>query len=248
MTAAFGLTSRDTLWARIERALRSEIEQGVHRPGAKLPTEQALALRFRVHRHTVRQAFSSLEQAGLVRSAQGRGRFVREGVIPYPIGRRTRFSANIALADHAPKREILKVLRRSANPKVARHLQIVAGSPVWQIECLGRADGAPICRSTHFVAAARFPAFPDRLRPKGSITAALATYAITDYVRKWTTISADRSTAAEARLLGQPSDQPTITTEAVNVDASGRPIEYGISRFASARVILVVGENAPPES
>lgn len=242
MTADGGTSPRDTLWARIERTLRGEIESGEYRPGARLPTEQALARRFRVHRHTVRQAFAALEQAGLVRASQGRGRYVREGVLAYRISRRTRFSANIAMADHVPQREILKVMRRSANPKVARNLEIVAGSPVWQIECLGRSDGAPICRSTHFLPAARFPEFPDRLRAENSITKALATYGVHDYLRKRTAISADLSTPAEARLLHQASNQPTLKTEAVNIDGAGRPVEFGISRFAAARVLLTVAD------
>ncbi len=238
MTRAYA--ARDTRWAEIERTLRAEIESGRHAPGTKLPTEQALARRFRVHRHTVRQAFAALEQAGLVRAWQGRGRYVRDGVIAYPIGRRTRFSANVAMADHVPQREVLRVVRRSANAKVARHLAIAAGSPVWQIECLGKSDGAPICRSTHFLPAARFPEFPERLRAEGSITKALASYGVHDYVRQRTVISADLSTPAEARLLAQAAGQPTIRTEGINVDTSGRPVEFGISRFAAARVTLIV--------
>ena len=58
--------------------------------GAQLPAESALAARFGVNRHTVRRALGVLAEGGLVRTTQGRGSFVEQGPIAYPIGPRTR--------------------------------------------------------------------------------------------------------------------------------------------------------------
>jgi GntR family phosphonate transport system transcriptional regulator len=45
--------------------------------------------------------------------------------------------------------------------------------------------------------------------------------------------------ADEARLLQQPKNRPVLVTESVNVDANGKPIEYGVARFAADRVQIV---------
>ncbi|RPJ45342.1 MAG: GntR family transcriptional regulator, partial [Betaproteobacteria bacterium] len=51
---------RGPVWAVIEQVIASDIAAGMYKPGEKLPSENALALRFGVNRHTVRQATSHL--------------------------------------------------------------------------------------------------------------------------------------------------------------------------------------------
>lgn len=79
-------------WRQIADALAGEIRSGALAAGAQLPAESALAARFGVNRHTVRRALGVLAEGGLVRTTQGRGSFVEQGPIAYPIGPRTRFS------------------------------------------------------------------------------------------------------------------------------------------------------------
>jgi GntR family transcriptional regulator len=56
--------------------LRSQIEEGVLRPGERLPSEEALRQQYSVSRSTVRQALDTLEREGLVSRHVGRGTFV----------------------------------------------------------------------------------------------------------------------------------------------------------------------------
>ena len=46
--------------------------------------------------------------------------------------------------------------------------------------------------------------------------------------------------AEEARLLRQPRNRPVLVTKAVSADIDGEPIEFGIARFASDRVQILV--------
>lgn len=66
-------------YQRIAAELRAQIESGHLRPGDRLPSEQVLATRHGVGRVTARHALAELEGAGLVASAHGKGRFVRQG-------------------------------------------------------------------------------------------------------------------------------------------------------------------------
>ena len=57
-----------TAWRRIADELAAAIEKGDYVPGDTLPASVALAERYGVHRHTVRQAFRHLAEQGLVLS------------------------------------------------------------------------------------------------------------------------------------------------------------------------------------
>ena len=83
------------LWRRIADTLRAEVKAGDWKPGARLPGEYALAERFSVNRHTLRQAIEHLESQGVLRAEQGRGIFVPDPPLDYALGKRARFSENI---------------------------------------------------------------------------------------------------------------------------------------------------------
>ena len=63
---------------------------------------------------------------------------------------------------------------------------------------------------------------------------------MTDYTRKVTRITARLPEADVARALRQPRSRPVLQTAAVNVDASGKPVEFGVTHFAGDLVQLVV--------
>ncbi len=62
----------------VASSISREIAQGRLKPGAQLPTEQALSQTFGVSRNVVREAIAHLRSEGRVWSHQGRGAFVSE--------------------------------------------------------------------------------------------------------------------------------------------------------------------------
>jgi GntR family transcriptional regulator, transcriptional repressor for pyruvate dehydrogenase complex len=62
----------------VASSITREIAQGRLRPGAQLPTEQALATTFGVSRNVVREAIARFRSEGRVWSQQGRGAFVSD--------------------------------------------------------------------------------------------------------------------------------------------------------------------------
>jgi len=67
---------RQSLAERLVADLLQLIQEGVVRPGAKLPAESELMQRFGVSRTVVREAISRLQASGIVRTQQGKGSFV----------------------------------------------------------------------------------------------------------------------------------------------------------------------------
>ncbi len=227
------------VWRQIEQALTREIRSGALEAGSRLPTEPVLAERFSVNRHTVRRAVAALVDRGLVKVEQGRGSFVAEHVLDYLIGRRTRFSDLVHKQNRHPGGTLLFARRTKADPVVAEALDISEGAPVHWLETLGELDGRPISVGSHYFPAARFPDLDEVHRLEGSITRTLTHYGCGDYERRMTKVTARMPSAADAELLRQARSRPVLVTESVNVDASGRPVEYGLARFAADRFQII---------
>lgn len=68
--------NREPLYALVARTLKDEIVSGVYPIGSKLPTEDVLADRFSISRHTVREALRGLREDGLVASRKKAGTVV----------------------------------------------------------------------------------------------------------------------------------------------------------------------------
>lgn len=66
-------TPREPLYRQVVTHLRNDISRGVFPVGTQLPTEDELAKRFSVSRHTIREALRQLRSDGLVSSRQGSG-------------------------------------------------------------------------------------------------------------------------------------------------------------------------------
>ncbi len=236
-----GLTRGEgtALWRQIAERLRKEMRAGRHRPEERLPPESRLAAAFGVNRHTVRQAMRALEEEGLIRIEQGRGTFVQEAVLDYRVKKRTRFSENVLDAKREPSGKLLRIREEPAGAAVADALQIAKGAAVLVIERVGETNGRPISVASHYFPRARFPQLADVISETRSVSAAMERLGAGDYTRKITRVTARTATAADARLLQQPATKPVLVTEGINVDASGKPIEFSVARWAPDRVQIV---------
>lgn len=231
---------RQALWTAIAATLTDEIGAGRYRPGDKLPTEAELSRRFGVNRHTVRRALAALEDAGLTHARQGAGVFVAARPTDYPIGRRVRFHQNLRAAGQTPDRTILLTETRSADPREAEALDLAPGAPVHVYEGVSLANGAPIALFRSVFPADRFPGLLAALAETRSVTAALARGGVADYTRASTRLTAKLASPTQALHLALREGAPILRAVAVNVDAEGRPVEYGHTWFAGDRVSLVV--------
>jgi GntR family phosphonate transport system transcriptional regulator len=228
------------LWQQIADTIAQEIRDRIYGPGDRLPTELELAERFGVNRHTVRRAVASLQDFGLLRIEQGRGTFVQEDIVDYPLSRRTRFSEIIRRQAKTPSGELLRSATIPADAAIAEALAIRVGAPVALIETVGKADGQPISLAAHHFPLERFPDLFEAYAEARKITPMFERLGVADYVRKTTRVTARMPDSHEMRHLHLARMTPVLFVEAINVDGEGRPIEYGQTRFSSSRVQIVV--------
>ena len=227
------------LWRQIASQVQQAINAGTYAPGARLPTEAELSQHFRVNRHTVRRALEELSRAALVRVEQGRGSFVAEDVIEYTVEPRTRFSEWIRKHNKEPSGRVLQLKETAATAQVAVGLGIRPGTRVVLLERLGFADDRPVSLTSHHFPAVRFRGLLEALRGTGSITEALRTVGVADYLRQTSRVSARLPSAEEAELLRMARNRPVLVSENVNVDRTGAVIEFALGLYPTPRVQIV---------
>lgn len=241
MLTGAGIVRRDAapVWKQIEEALADDIASGRFASGEQLPTEQALAKRFEVNRHTIRRAVASLAERGLVSVRQGSGMFVPHLPLDYAIGPVTRFSTNVMGAMRTPSRTYLGIDTCPADKAIAQALKVRGGSTVVRMRSIGLADGQPIVLGTTCFPS-RLPDIEVALADEPSITAALARAGVPEYFRQSTRIYTTMPDPEEADLLRQSMRRPVLVTEAIDADGEGKPVSFGLSLFAGERVQLTV--------
>ncbi|MFG1298181.1 phosphonate metabolism transcriptional regulator PhnF [Xanthobacter sp. V3C-3] len=228
-----------TLWRQIAGRLEEQILSGALKPGARLPVEAELAEAFGVNRHTLRRALGHLAEQGLIEATAGRGTFVKEPPLRYPIGPRTRFSEIVSAGGREPFGRFLGSSVEEAGAEVARELNLPQGTPVLRIESAHEADGVPISLGTAWFPAARFRDLDLIYAATGSLTRALAMLGVDDYRRRETRITARPANAREMELLSLAPGRAVMVLERLDVEPGGTPLQWGRSSFAADRVQLV---------
>jgi len=235
---------RKAIWTSIRDTLETDLARKRYRPGDKLPTEDALAARFGVNRHTVRRAVAALADAGLLTTRRGAGIYAAFTPTDYALGRRVRFHHNLTRNGRAADKIVLGLSERAADRKEAAALGIDAGDPVLVHEGVLRGDGQPIAMFRNVFPSARLPGMRDALQGTSSVTEALRACGVPDYIRVSTRLTAKIATQIQARHLHLHDGAPVLCTVSINADAEGRPVEYGHSWFAGDRVTVTL-DGAP---
>jgi GntR family phosphonate transport system transcriptional regulator len=237
-------TVEGPLYQRIAQELRDNILSGIYKPGEKLPTEEALALRFGVNRHTLRRSIALLATDGLLRVDQGRGTFVSDtepiAPIRYPIGDRVRYSETLRAQGIEPRYEMVRAITLPASQRVAELMDLPTGTAVALVERLGLADNRPLKIASSYFPLTIFPDILERLRETPSISRLFQEAYDRDHQRRSTRVTAQTVTSDEARLLGISANSPVLVAEAVNIDQHGQVIEYGVTRFRADRTELFI--------
>src|SRR6201747_3105669 len=212
------------LWRQVADGIERGIAAGRFVAGEKLPGEMEIAETYRVNRHTVRRALATLSERGLVRAERGSGTYVEARRLAYPLRSRTRFSEIVGAGGQEPRGQLIDASDDAATRELARELGLKTGTPLIRIESVRSADRTPICVSTTWVSAERFPDAGRVFANLRSMTKLLAHYGIRDYRRASTRITAAIADATDAARLDLALGRPVLVVDATDVDTSGTPL------------------------
>lgn len=228
---------------QIAAELRAAIEAGELTAGQRLPSERALADRYRTARNTAREAIRLLESAGLVDVEQGRGVFVHR---PAPLIRlgSDRYSHKYRDSGLSPfllecakqgktgRFEVLSIQRGQPPAMVAGELGMAeADDSVLVRENVFWADNDPVYRVTTYI--------PWQIAEgtgllEGDVPHPYGIHGILEdrghvMTRYRETISARMPTAAEERHLRLRPGVPVLDLWHTSIDQNG--VAYEVTRF-----------------
>jgi GntR family phosphonate transport system transcriptional regulator len=228
------------LWRQVADGIERGIAEGRFAAGEKLPGETEIAETYRVNRHTVRRALATLAERGLVRAERGSGTYVETQRLAYPLRSRTRFSEIVGAGGREPRGQLIDASEEAATRELARELGLKTAASLIRIESVRFADRTPICISTTWLSAERFPGAGSIFASARSMTKLLAHYDIRDYRRGSTRISAAIADATDAARLDLALGRPVLVVDSTDVDLDGKPLVTKRSRFAAERVEFLV--------
>jgi GntR family transcriptional regulator, phosphonate transport system regulatory protein len=228
------------LWRQVADGIERGIADGRFAKGEKLPGEMEIAETYRVNRHTVRRALATLAERGMVRAERGSGTYVEAARLAYPLRSRTRFSEIVGAGGHEPRGQLIDASEDSASRELARELGLKNGATLIRIESLRLADRTPICVSTSWLSAERFPNAGQVFAGARSMTKLLTHYGIRDYRRSSTRITAAIADASDAARLDLALGRPVLVVDSTDVGLDGTPLVTKRSRFAAERVEFLV--------
>jgi GntR family transcriptional regulator len=145
---------RRTLTDATVAAIADAIRANKFPPGSQLPAEMELMQMLGVSRTTLREALRTLEEQGRIVRRRGLGTFVSERSIVKDLSINFGITEMIRQAGFMPKTIECQVYREPASAKVAEHLQIAEGDPIFVVRRLRLANDTPIVWSDERLPAA----------------------------------------------------------------------------------------------
>ncbi|MDT8405861.1 MAG: phosphonate metabolism transcriptional regulator PhnF [Methylococcales bacterium] len=226
------------IYRQIAETLKTEILNHFH-AGDCLPSEQEMANRFAVNRHTLRRGIDELIAQGVVERVHGKGVFVLDAPVDYSIAKHSRFTENLEALGKSSVSQVLRKVEIVAQGNIAYQLKLNDGEPVLWILTRRDVENRPLCLISHYLPLSRLGA-EVREYQSGSLHTFLKGLGFRP-VRQSSTISATLPLDDDGLQLSMPRNQPVLRVKTVNIDAvSQLPIEYSLARFRSDRAQISI--------
>lgn len=225
------------LYLQVAHRLRNEIVAGTYAVGTRLPTEDELCARFRVSRHTIREALRRLREDNLVTSRQGAGSVVATSPAADTYAHDV-MSINDLVSWSVGKRFAIEHLQMiTADEELSHRLGIGHGESWLAVHGLGHEEGldVPVCGAEYYIHS-EFAAVGRLLhRHKGPIFPLLEDLFGIKVVEVHQTISATLVSADLANVLQVSADSAALEVQRSYILANGQIAQVTLSTHPAAR-------------
>ena len=203
-----------------------------------VPSENELAVTYRLSRATVRQALALLQREGLIYKARGKGAFVAKHRVKYELTRLIPTTDDMLRRGWNPGVKVISLKELNPPLPMAEALDIAEGDTVYEVCRLRLGDDEPICIQWSYLPAKLCPGLLEH-NLETSLTHLLEErYGL----QLWTaheTLRARLATTAEAKLLQIAAKSPVIYMERITFSPTGLPLEFLKSVWRSDRYDFV---------
>lgn len=222
------------LYRQIKELMVRALGAGEWAPGAAIPSESELAVRFGVSQGTVRKAIDEMAAENLLVRRQGKGTFVASHNDPRSFYRFLRLTPDDGAVRQA-RSEPLSCRNAAATDTVARVLQLQVGDPVVVLERLLRFDGDPVVLDEIILPADIFGTLTlDMLKHADrSLYSVFESQFAVRMIRAEERLRAVAADAQVAALLGVAEGDPLLLVERVTYTYGDRPVEWRRGRYAT---------------
>ena len=233
------MPGKSLLADRLRDELLEEMTSTQLPPGTKLPTEGELVKRFGVSRATVREAVTSLVEAGYVTRRHGSGSYVAERRrMPHGLDSTLSY---LAMIESAGARAGMRVLDAVLDQysKIDSSLHLSQGDMVLAVERVRTADDRPVIYSRDRIPARLLSGDLDIENLHPSLFGLLSSSGhAADHATA--TLRAVASTSRTAKVLGVRRGKPLLYIEEIDYDRDGTPVmlsrEWHVSEAFDVRI------------
>jgi GntR family transcriptional regulator len=204
------------------------LDNGEWPPGEAIPSEMALAQRFRVSQGTVRKAIDALAAQSLVIRRQGKGTFVSTHTEEKTsLFRFLRIRRNDG-RDEYPASRLLDVRRGKASTEVARSLELKMGDAVIVLRRVLEYGGQPVVLDEIVLPAALFKGLTKTKLDayRGSMYSFFETQFGVRMLRAQEKLRAVGADAISAAILDVRAGEPLLAVDRVTLTYGDRPVEW----------------------
>ena len=202
-------------------------------PGSAIPSERELMTIYQVSRATVRKAIDGLVADGLLQRTHGLGTFAVRPRLESRLHLAS-FSQDMRRRGLTPSTRILSVSLDRPTREVAAALGLADTDTAWRVVRIRLADGQPIAHEDGWYPAGLLADLDRQDLVGGSLYQIMGEqYGLwVDHAAQ--TLWGESADATMAALLAAPLHTPLLVFRRIST-ASGRPIEYVVSRYRGDR-------------
>ena len=213
------------LYEQIRQLIVAALAAGEWRPGDALPSEAALAERFRASPGTVRRALDELTAANVVERRQGAGTFVATHTAPRDAYRFLRLVADDGTVGF--KRELVHCRRARASAETARALHLRTSEPVIEVRRLLLRGTRPVVLDDLWLPERHFAGLTTQVINEypGTLYALFEERYRVHMVRADEKLRAVAASVEAAGLLGLAAGAPLLSVDRVAYTYGDRPVE-----------------------
>lgn len=218
-------------YQQLSEILIKQIEEGFLKSSEQIPTEMELSKRYKLNRHTVRQAIERLKNEGFVYTIKGKGTFVSNTKISYKVSRKTRFTTSILDVGLDPDAKLLDSYEISAGRELCRKLNIKSSDKVVVLEIARFVNKIPFCHTTSFLDSDRFPDIQNYIRGSFSLYELLKKHYDVEATRTSSSFEVSMPENPDMAILRISPKIPLLVVKSTAKDQNREVVEYCITKF-----------------
>ena len=226
------------LYAQLMKEIKEQIQNGMYKPGSKIPTEIELANHYQVSRITVRRTIEELCAQGLLIKRQGKGTFVEAPKIYRKVEKENNlsFSASCHANGRKPSSHVLSCCFMEAEEWQNEFLKLAGDKRLYHIERVLSADDLPVIYEHIYIPERRVPGLQVEKLENGSLFKLLSEeYQAVESEKGRSTVEVGTASSAIAGHLRMNTGEPVMILTSYMNDCEDNPLYISYEIIAGTR-------------